>query len=602
MRIARCLALLVLLFTLCCTPSTKTNPYYPVLTQHVDEKRSGVQLETVLSTTNVNAGTFGKVLTWTLPVSQYSTPGLKDRVYGQPLFVNKGVNHNLVIVATDTNMVYAFDAQDDGKSTPVWGAPLGPPESAIDNWTDPHCNRSLPVIGVLSTPVIDPIYQQFLYVVSKNRNTSNKASHDVSFTIHKIEVATGIEKASLPIGQNVNGFNPYYQTQRAGLVFIATVGQPSGFVYATFGAHCDGGSWHGWIFGFDSDLKTQVVARNTTPDGVGGGIWQAGQAPAVALATNTKENTMFYVSTGNGSGQLVNSVLKYQWSAGDGSLTPVDSFTPYNNAALNLCDADIASTGPVLLDGGNGLKGMLVTGGKEGILYVLSTANLHNAAAPEGTPSGDICQHNNGGGGLNTSYSWSPKDTVVQEFQAVSKFNDPMLDPPGGQWVFGHIHGAPVYTTLADGSLRLYMWPEMDYLKQFKWVNGKFQTNPESQSTGPMIPGMPGGMLSISTSSPSQTGGDVIVWATHPKTDAWAPPPANPSNQSIPTPIDGVLYAFNASDVSKNLWNSDMKPGDKLGEFSKFAPPTIANGRVYVATFSGQVQVYGLCGAPSICK
>src|ERR1700731_2605779 len=108
MRIARCLAPLGLLFMVCCTQSPKTNPYYPVLTEHVDEKRGGVQLETVLSTANVNAGTFGKVLTWTLPVSQYSTPGLKDRVYGQPLFVNKAVNHNLVIVATDTNMIYAF--------------------------------------------------------------------------------------------------------------------------------------------------------------------------------------------------------------------------------------------------------------------------------------------------------------------------------------------------------------------------------------------------------------------------------------------------------------------------------------------------------------
>lgn len=146
----------------------------------------------------------------------------------------------------------------------------------------------------------------------------------------------------------------------------------------------------------------------------------------------------------------------------------------------------------------------------------------------------------------------------------------------------------------------------MDNLKQFKLGPGfKFDTNPEHQSTVQMFNGMPGGMLSIS--SAGGTGGDVIVWATHPKTDGWSPPKKNPSAQtthdkSIPAQVEGVLVAFDGADVSKTLWNSDLKAQDSLGEFSKFTPPTIANGRVYVATFSGELQVYGLCGTPSICK
>jgi hypothetical protein len=103
-----------------------------------------------------------------------------------------------------------------------------------------------------------------------------------------------------------------------------------------------------------------------------------------------------------------------------------------------------------------------------------------------------------------------------------------------------------------------------------------------AQSNVPVAHGMPGGMLSIS--SPGGIGGDVIVWATHPNADAWSPT----------SPVGGVLYAFDAQDVSKNLWRSDMSPGDDLGEYSKFTSPTIANGRVYVATASDQIQVYGL--------
>ena len=35
---------------------------------------------------------------------------------------------------------------------------------------------------------------------------------------------------------------------------------------------------------------------------------------------------------------------------------------------------------------------------------------------------------------------------------------------------------------------------------------------------------------------------------------------------------------------------------DNFGNFAKFVPPLVVNGRVYVATFSNQVAVYGLLG------
>src|SRR6202022_2086738 len=44
----------------------------------------------------------------------------------------------------------------------------------------------------------------------------------------------------------------------------------------------------------------------------------------------------------------------------------------------------------------------------------------------------------------------------------------------------------------------------------------------------------------------------------------------------------------------QQLWSSDENPGDSTGKFAKYVPPTVANGRVYLASFSGQLHVYGL--------
>ena len=73
-----------------------------------------------------------------------------------------------------------------------------------------------------------------------------------------------------------------------------------------------------------------------------------------------------------------------------------------------------------------------------------------------------------------------------------------------------------------------------------------------------------------------------VLWATTTLT--------KDSNQAV---VPGVLRAFDASDVGKDeLWNSERNPSDSFGNFAKFNPPTVYNGRVYVPTFSKQYCVY----------
>src|SRR5205085_6765727 len=57
----------------------------------------------------------------------------------------------------------------------------------------------------------------------------------------------------------------------------------------------------------------------------------------------------------------------------------------------------------------------------------------------------------------------------------------------------------------------------------------------------------------------------------------------------------GVLHAYDATNVANELWNSyQNQPRDDFGYYAKFNPPTIANGKVYVPTFSNTLVVYGL--------
>jgi len=97
---------------------------------------------------------------------------------------------------------------------------------------------------------------------------------------------------------------------------------------------------------------------------------------------------------------------------------------------------------------------------------------------------------------------------------------------------------------------------------------------------------MPGGILSLSADG--NKAGTGIVWAAHTK--------SQDANHDVSA---GVLQAFNAERVEEKLWSSDqISERDKVGNFAKFVPPTIANGKVYLATFSKRLNVYGLLPNP----
>lgn len=235
-------------------------------------------------------------------------------------------------------------------------------------------------------------------------------------------------------------------------------------------------------------------------------------------------------------------------------LTVLDWFSPFNTHELNAMDGDLGSGGVLVLPGTN----LVVGGSKEGKLYVLDRNRL---------------------GRFNTA-----GDTqIVQSFQAAGLPNNGVPAPEPAMMGMHHIHGSPIYWNSDTRGPMIYMWPEADWLRAYRFDGSKLDTAPADMSTAQTPPkSMPGAMLSLSADGGAT--GTGIVWASHPT--------SGNANQRV---VPGMLRAIDADNLERELWNSEMHGDrDRPGDCAKFSPPTVANGRVYLATFSNKIAVYGL--------
>ena len=133
------------------------------------------------------------------------------------------------------------------------------------------------------------------------------------------------------------------------------------------------------------------------------------------------------------------------------------------------------------------------------------------------------------------------------------------------------MNGSPVYWNSPTYGPAIYLWAAGDPLKVFRLVGGLFQTPASAQGTALAPGGMPGGMLSLSANG--SAAGTGILWAA-----------LSRGGDANHTPQPGILRAYDASNVTRELWNSQQNATrDTLGNFSKFSPPTVANGKVFVA-------------------
>jgi uncharacterized protein (TIGR03437 family) len=495
-----------------------------VLTANYDNARTNSNLaETLLTPGNVGPGTFAKLFALSVD----------GQIYTQPLFMSGltigGATHNVVFVATMHNSVYAFDA--DGPATPLWTVNLGPsiPASTFDLPGEPYADIEKE-IGILGTPVIDPSTGT-LYVVAGTLESAGNGSSAVLYRMHALDVTTGAERFGAPvkIGGAVTGvgdssmdglvaFDPAQHIQRPGLALA------NGLVYVSFGSHSDATPYHGWLFAYTAaQVQNRVAIFNPTPNGSGGAVWQSGRAPAIDSAGN------IYVVTGNGDTDGVTSFSDSVLKLNPSSLAVTDWFAPSNFQVLNDSDDDLGAMGALLIPN----TGFVVTGGKQGFVYLLDQTKLGN---------------------LNSTDSQIP-----QKFQAVS---------------FGVFNAA--LWSRSGGVATLYLHGGNSSIQSWTFNGSSFLAQPASQSIGSFAVPFQG--MAISANGSRRSTG--VLWAI--------------TADSYPLPSTGTIRAYNADDLTSELWDSGMNPGDALGEFMKFANPTVANGKVYVPTGSKQLLVYGL--------
>jgi len=542
-----------------------------VTTYHNDLSRDGANThEFALTTSSVKPATFGKL--FACPVD--------GAIYAQPLWVANltigGTQHNVIVVATQHESVYAFDADASPCST-LWHANLVDTAhggtagevsvpSASGGLVGSGLGDIVPEVGVTGTPVIDPI-TNILYVVSKS--VIRTATPSFFQRLHGLDLTTGAEKlngnkpvtisASVPgtaLDANSSGqipFDPQNQNQRAGLTIV------NGVVYIAWGSHEDHDQYHGWVIGYNASTLAQIPGAvfNTTPNAIStfpysrGGIWMAGGAPAADASNN------LYLMTGNGTFDGItnfsDSVLKLSTVSG---LALTDWFTPSDQSVLDANDLDLGSGGAaVLVDQTTGpIKHLLIGGGKhgsgsDGQIYVLNRDLMGKFT------------------NLDTG--------VVQMFPL--NFN--IFSTP----VFWQNN---LYVAGVGGSLTAF---------SFNPATGHFNPSPTSQS--PTAYGFPGATPSVSSNG-SANG---IVWAI------------DSSNYCTPQSRGcgpAVLHAYDATSLDSELWNSSQKAGDVAGIAVKFTVPTVANGKVYIGTrgndcgptcavipvpaIPGELDVYGL--------
>ena len=122
-----------------------------------------------------------------------------------------------------------------------------------------------------------------------------------------------------------------------------------------------------------------------------------------------------------------------------------------------------------------------------------------------------------------------------------------------------------------------------DVMKAFSITNGVMSASPVSQSTVTL--GGTGYAPVISANGTS----NAIAWVI----DAGAYGKAPTTTAPIPAADPAVLRAFNATNLSQQLYNSSMKASDNAPGAVKYPVPMVADGKVFVGGDFG-VAVYGI--------
>jgi hypothetical protein len=535
-----------------------------VLTFHNDNQRTGLNAaETVLDPDLLN----GKVTNKSF--GSLGTVTLDEQVDAQPLvwasktavtFPNGKSAAEVAYVVTENNTVYAIDASRSSyDNTAILNSKnLG---TAVPL---SKCNNNSSVVGINSTPVIDPDGQT-IYVVSYQVQGTGQAYYlyalGLDLTVKdSIQIKGSAGKVS---------FQPALQRQRAALLYSAH----SQLITVGFASFCDQQA-AGWVFAlprlgtngkFPTSGDDTYLIDQKFPTATLSSVWMSGDGIAEGPLPDSKGVHALYFLTGNTTtGQYdpnlnpANSLVKLS-----AALAPEGHFTPANETTLDQNDWDFAAGGIVLADptfryarreGTTGRRILTSVSflqaygaGKDGTLYSIDRESLKASAnpptigschcAPSAFPGAD------GDIRIVTSSAKNDGDntTTVREFKV-----EPVLNSTG----------VPVDTKLA----LLASWS----------MPGQVQNDG-------------GGFTAVSTNQ--NANGSGIIWALR-----RAVPNATPNQDAVIT-----LYALMPGSLAQlgpsAGWTAGQWPANSGANANLV--PTVANAHVFVGSYK-LLQVFGV--------
>jgi uncharacterized protein (TIGR03437 family) len=451
------------------------------------------------------------------------------QVFTQPLYVT-----GVAIGGVKHNVLYVATM---GNSVFAFNADA--PQSATPLWqvnlgpTVPsglyNFTDILPEIGILGTPAIDAD-AQVLYVVANTLPPG--ASSSPAFQLHALSLVDGHEMFGGPaqIAPSVAGNGAGSSKGSIAFEPFWQLQRP-GLILANGTLYVAFGSHAdtGNYQGWILAYDASTLKQTAVFNSAPNGRQAAFWHAGRAPAVDT--NGDIYVATGNGDFDGTANFGESVLRLSGANLSLLDWYTPQDWSDLNDQDEDVGSAGTILIPNTN----LLLSGGKSGMLYLIEDKNMGHL-------------------GPNTTSTVQGVQVNTWGMFQMALWINPTAPP-----------GAPSLVYEVDPGVSL---------KAFEIVNNQINSTILSEFT-PQIPSFYAG-LSVSAHG-AQNG---IVWFTT----------GNYGADGVP----GTLHALNATDLSTELWNSDLNSSrDQLGGLAKFAPPTVANGRVYVPTFSNSVVVYG---------
>jgi FtsP/CotA-like multicopper oxidase with cupredoxin domain len=520
------------------------------ITFHHDTGRTGwFNDELTLNTNNVASSSFKLLGTLTPPQGM---PAF-GKVYAEPLYVQNqttsddGHQHNLVIVATSTDQVYAFD---EGTGAVHWETNYTNPAAGItqQSYLDTGCDDMNPNIGITGTPVIDRALDR-LYVVVPTKE--NGVFH---LRLHALSLVTGADivpavevTATLALATGGTAtVNAEYNYNRAALL------EANGNIYVGLTSHCDFNSHatHGWMISYSASSLAQTgnildaTSAATTSGVFLGSIWMSGYGPAADAAGN------IYFATGNGAYNGANDfAMTALRMPGDLDITKASTFTPFGEAADSQADCDLAAGGVILLPNVSGAHPhLMIVGGK--------------------------CGAGTAKGGSQGYQKYVLNRDSLGGFQA----ND-----AGALWhasTAGPMWGGPATFQDANGT-NYIVYGGGQPISTYKLGLNPIQLTTQSAANVGCLECRDAGSQPV-VSSNGTAPGTAVVWAL-----------------KTPTNSGGTitLYAFDALNMSRTLFSGTAGTWTKTPAAAYIAgalvSPTIANGRVYVPT-DGAVAVFGL--------